>query len=104
MIPEIILFATSEFVWEEEAIRGKDAVGISAGQNYLFDHVSVSWGRDGTVDINGSGVDNITLQDCIVAQGLHSHSTGGLMQSGKTSVIRCLYTDNHTRNPKVKGG
>ncbi len=82
---------------------GKDAVGISAGQNYLFDHVSVSWGRDGTVDINGSGVDNITLQDCIVAQGLHSHSTGGLMQSGKTSVIRCLYTDNHTRNPKVKG-
>lgn len=82
---------------------GKDAVGISEGQNYMFDHVSVTWGRDGTVDINGSTIDNITLQDCIVGQGLQTHSTGGLMQSGKNSVIRCLYTDNHTRNPKVKG-
>ena len=82
---------------------GKDAIQISAGQNYIFDHVSVSWGRDGTVDINGSGIDNVSLQDCIVAQGLHSHSTGGLVQSGKTSIVRCLYIDNHTRNPKVKG-
>lgn len=81
----------------------KDAIGISGGQNYIFDHVSVSWGRDGTVDINGTGIDNITLQDCIIAQGLHSHSTGGLMQSGKASVIRTLYIDNHTRNPKGRG-
>lgn len=82
---------------------GKDAVGISAGQNYIFDHVSISWGRDGTVDINGTGIDNITLQDCIIAQGLDTHSTGGLMQSGKASVIRTLYIDNHTRNPKGRG-
>ncbi len=82
---------------------GKDAVGISEGQNYILDHVSVSWGRDGTIDINGSGIDNITIQNCIIAQGLHSHSTGGLMQSGKASVLRTLYIDNHTRNPKGRG-
>ena len=82
---------------------GKDAIGISANQNYIFDHVSVSWGRDGTLDINGTGIDNITIQNCIIAQGLHSHSTGGLMQSGKASVIRTLYIDNHTRNPKGRG-
>lgn len=84
---------------------GKDAVGISGGQNYLFDHVSISWGRDGTLDVNGSGVDNLTFQDCIIGQGINNsnHSTGGLMQSGKWSMIRSLYIDNKTRNPKARG-
>ncbi len=84
---------------------GKDAVAISAGTNYIFDHVSVSWGSDGTFDVNGSGIDNITLQDCIIGQGINNrnHSTGGLMQSGKWSVIRSLYHSNKTRNPKARG-
>ncbi len=84
---------------------GKDAVGISAGTNYLFNHVSVSWGRDGNVDINGSGIDNITLQDCIISQGINNsnHSTGGLMQAGRFSIIRTLWIDNKTRNPKGRG-
>ncbi|MBN2214003.1 MAG: RICIN domain-containing protein [Bacteroidales bacterium] len=84
---------------------GKDAIGISDGQNYIFDHVSVSWGRDGTFDINGSAIDNITIQDCIIAQGVNvdNHSTGGLMQSGKLSLIRTLFIDNKTRNPKARG-
>lgn len=84
---------------------GKDAIGISAGQNYIFDHVSVSWGRDGTLDVNGSGIDNLTFQDCIISQGINNtnHSTGGLMQSGKWSMIRSLYIDNKTRNPKARG-
>ncbi len=83
----------------------KDALGISDGQNYIFDHVSISWGWDGTVDVNGSNIDNITFQDCIIGQGIDivGHSTGGLMQSGKWSMIRSLYIDNETRNPKGKG-
>lgn len=84
---------------------GKDAVAISEGQNYMFDHVSISWGRDGTLDVNGTGVDNLTFQDSIIGQGINNsnHSTGGLMQSGKWSVIRSLYIDNKTRNPKARG-
>ena len=84
---------------------GKDAVGISEGQDYIFDNVSISWGRDGTLDVNGSGVDNLTFQDTIIGQGINNsnHSTGGLMQSGKWSVIRSLYIDNKTRNPKARG-
>lgn len=84
---------------------GKDAVGISDGQNYIFDHVSISWGRDGTLDVNGSNIDNLTFQDCIISQGINNsnHSTGGLMQSGKWSMIRSLYIDNKTRNPKARG-
>jgi len=83
----------------------KDALGISDGQNYIFDNVSISWGWDGTVDVNGSNIDNITFQDCIIGQGIDivGHSTGGLMQSGKWSAIRTIYVDNETRNPKGKG-
>ncbi len=84
---------------------GKDALSISDGSDYLFDHVSISWGRDGTLDINGDDIDNITFQDCIVSQGINNlnHSTGGLMQSGSWSMIRSLYIDNKTRNPKARG-
>lgn len=85
----------------------------------MFDHISVSWGRDETFSINGdvshvneylllssyaSQVTNVTIQDSIIAQGLETHSCGGLMQTdGGVSLIRNLYIDNKTRNPKVKG-
>lgn len=83
---------------------GKDAISISDNQdNYIFDHVSVSWGLDGTFDINTSS-DNITLQDCIIGQGinLENHSTGALIQCGPISIIRTLWIDNKTRNPKIR--
>jgi hypothetical protein len=69
----------------------------------VFDHVSTSWGRDETFSINGD-VSNVTISDSIIAQGLETHSCGGLIQtSGGVSIIRSLYIDNKTRNPKVKG-
>lgn len=80
-----------------------DAVTIAKGHDMIFDHVSISWGRDGTFDLNGD-VKNVTIQNTIIAQGLQPHSTGGLIQpTGGVSILRCLYIDNHTRNPKVKG-
>lgn len=86
---------------------GKDTVGISRGHDIIFDHVSLSWGRDGNYDLNpdsGYEIKNITLQNSIVAQGLQTHSTGGLMDvKGGSSIIRTLYIDNHTRNPKARG-
>ena len=83
----------------------KDALAVSGGTDYMVDHVSISWGRDGTLDVNGTGVDNLSFQDCIISQGINydNHSTGGLMQSGKWSMIRSLYIDNKTRNPKARG-
>jgi autotransporter-associated beta strand protein len=82
---------------------GTDAVGIASGDSMIFDHVSASWGRDETFSVSGSP-SNITLQDCIVGQGLLVHSAGGLMQTdGGVSVFRTLYADNWMRNPKVKG-
>ncbi|MDP0500109.1 MAG: Ig-like domain-containing protein [Verrucomicrobiota bacterium JB022] len=82
---------------------GTDAVGIASGSDMIFDHVSASWGRDETFSVTGSA-ENVTLQDCIVGQGLLTHSAGGLMEpAGPVSVFRSLYADNWMRNPKVKG-
>lgn len=85
---------------------GKDAITIASGSNMIFDHVSVSWGRDETFSISGSDVGNITIQNSIIAQGLETHSCGGLIQTSLgdgISLFRNLYIDNKTRNPKVKG-
>jgi Carbohydrate binding module (family 35)/Ig-like domain CHU_C associated/Secretion system C-terminal sorting domain len=85
--------------------NGKDALSISSGQNKIFDNVSISWGRDGTLDVNGTDIDNLTFQDCIISQGINisNHSTGGLLQDGRWSMIRSLYHSNKTRNPKARG-
>ncbi|MBS2099460.1 autotransporter-associated beta strand repeat-containing protein [Carboxylicivirga linearis] len=93
---------------EKYGDSGKDAVGIANGSNMIFDHCSVSWGRDETFSINwdgkGTEPNNITIQNCIVAQGLMSHSAGGLIQTnGGVTLYRNLYVDNDTRNCKIKG-
>lgn len=84
---------------------GKDAITIAEGENMIFDHVSVSWGRDETFSISGTAA-NVTIQNSIIGQGLETHSCGGLIQTpigSGVSLIRNLYIDNKTRNPKVKG-
>lgn len=83
---------------------GKDALGIANGNNMIFDHISVSWGRDENFSISGENPANITIQNSIIGQGLWSHSCGGLIQTDSgVSLYRNLYIDNQTRNPKVKG-
>ena len=87
-----------------------DASGISNGKNIILDHLSISWSMDEVFSINwdkrGIEPDSITLQNSIIAQGLHlyNHSAGGLIQTnGSVSIIKSLYASNKTRNPKVKG-
>ncbi len=93
------------FIRVREGINGDsgtDAMGIANGHDMIFDHVSVSWGRDETFSVSGS-ITNISIQSCVIAQGLQTHSAGGLIQAdGGVSILRCLYIDNDTRNPKVK--
>ena len=81
-----------------------DAVSIASGHDMIFDHITASWGRDETFSISGSDPGNITIQSSIISQGLQGHSAGGLVQTdGGVSILRTLYIDNDTRNPKVKG-
>lgn len=87
--------------------KDKDCAGIANGQNMIFDHCSFAWGQDETFSINpdgkGVGPDNITLQNCVIGQGLLDHSAGGLMQADYITLYRNLYIDNSTRNNKIKG-
>lgn len=86
--------------------NGKDCAGIANGTNMIFDHCSFAWGRDETFSINPDGkgdLHSVTIQNCVVGQGLMSHSAGGLMQADKISLIGNFYCDNSTRNNKVKG-
>ena len=86
---------------------GKDAAGVSdASHDLIFDHMSITWGRDENFSINSTTAKNITIQNSIIGQGLQNHSCGGLMQTDKengVTIFRNLYIDNKTRNPKVKG-
>ena len=85
---------------------GRDCAGVSNGTNMIFDHCSFAWGRDETFSINSDGkgaLGDITIQNCIIGQGLMSHSAGGLMQADNITLYRNFYCDNSTRNNKVKG-
>lgn len=92
--------------------EGKDAAGIAYGSNMIFDHLSVTWGRDECFSINGDPKKpadqprNITIQNSFIGQGLQPHSCSGLIQTtvnDGVTLYRNLYIDNKTRNPKVKG-
>ena len=88
--------------------KGKDAAGIANGKGMIFDHMSVAWGLDENFSINwdskGTEPGDITIQNSIIGQGIMTHSAGGLIQTNNgVSIIGCLYIDNSTRNPKVKG-
>nr|MDT0657182.1 cellulose binding domain-containing protein [Micromonospora sp. DSM 115978] len=81
--------------------QNRDGITIHEGSNQIFDHVSVSWGRDENFSINSST--NITVQNSIISEGLDPHSCGGLIQSDGVTLFQNLYAHNKTRNPKVKG-
>lgn len=94
-----------------EAGTREDTVNLSRGSNIMFDHMSVTWGVDETFSMNpatGQVIDNITIQNSVIAQGLDrlGHSAGGLMTLGegsRFSIVKSLFADNVTRNPKVRG-
>lgn len=88
----------------EVGTSGKDANGIADGHDMIFDHCSISWGRDETFSINAPDALNITIQNTAMCQGLLTHSAGGLIQTnGGVTLYRNLYADNGTRNNKLKG-
>lgn len=85
---------------------GKDCAGVAHGTDMIFDHCSFAWGLDETFSINSDNkgeLGRITLQNCVIGQGLMPHSAGGLIQADQITLYRNLYCDNSTRNNKIKG-
>ncbi|HEY0041483.1 MAG TPA: pectate lyase, partial [Flavisolibacter sp.] len=46
---------------------GVDANGLASGHDIIFDHCSVSWGRDENFSINSTTAQNITIQNSIMS-------------------------------------
>jgi len=90
----------------------------SASTNIIVDHCSFSWAIDGNVAISGNkqgeAPHNITLQWCLITEGLHKslhpqgqHSTAMLVAGQNVtqlSLLRNFFGNNDHRNPRITFG
>jgi len=75
-----------------------DSLDVMRGsKDVIIDHCSISWGTDE----NGSfyGNTNVTVQWCMIGEGLYPHSCGGLWGSDGSYHHNLIYSSG-TRNPK----
>lgn len=79
----------------------KGAINITNGRDMIFDHVSIEWGRWDCVQM--SGCTNMTMQDCIIGEGVPPQRFGAIVQSQNVTFFRNLWINNKSRNPKSKG-
>lgn len=81
---------------------GTKAVNITDGQNMIFDHVSVQWGRWDNFGITGTS-STVTLQNSIIGEGLNPQRFGSIVDSAHDiTIAHNLWIDNESRNPKFK--
>ena len=91
-----------------------DAITIASNgselNNIILDHCSVSWSSDENIGINGrnGGLKNVTVQNCIIGEGLKNHSMGLLVNKimngvgpDRVSVHKNLFVSNQERNPMI---
>jgi len=93
-----------------------DAMGGNGIGNIIYDHCSASWGLDEVMSmyrhVYNRRADghydklptvNITIQDCIFAEGLdlYNHAFGASIGGHHTLFARNLFASNISRNPSV---
>ena len=93
-----------------------DACGGNGLGNIIYDHCSASWGLDEVMSMyrhvyarkaNGHGEKlptvNITIQDCIFAEGLdlYNHGFGASIGGHNSLFARNLFANNISRNPSI---
>ena len=96
---------------------GTDAITIVPDgadiRNILIDHCSFSWASDENVGINALHwkIRNVTIQNCIIAEGLLDHSMGLLINRtmggggvDSLTIIQNLFAHNSERNPMIGAG
>ena len=83
--------------------RGKKSLGMDHASNIIIDHCSIEWGRWDDLGITVQSHD-ITVQDCLMAEGIHPQSFGALIDSvSHVTLSHNLWMSNESRNPKAKG-
>ncbi len=83
-----------------------DAIGMSTGHQFIFDHCSIEFGPYDNVDGVGDAthvMDSITFQNCLDANptgqqfGAHTESVGG-----QWAWFYNVFANSHNRNPLAK--
>jgi len=75
-----------------------DSLGVSApSSNVIIDHCSVSWSTD--ENLSSYPNDAVTIQWCMIGEGLFPHNCGGIWGSNTSYHHNLLYS-NGTRNPR----
>ena len=80
----------------------EDAISVSDSQNLIIDHCSASWAADENLSVTGVGTDRVTVQYCVIGEGLMDHSYGSLIgdDDGKVTYHHNFYISNRSRNPR----
>src|SRR5262245_54354058 len=81
------------------------SMGPRGGSDWIFDHVSTSWGIDENFSVYG--LPNVTVQWCIISEGLwqsnhpkQTHSMGGIRNGHDMTMHHNIFISNNDRNPK----
>lgn len=83
--------------------KGKCAVNLSGGNNMIFDHCSIQWGRWDCLGLT-KGSHDITFQYCIIGEGVDPQRFGSLSDDADNiTYSHNLWINNQSRNPKAKG-
>ncbi len=86
-----------------------DAVTIGTpSRDVILDHSSASWSTDECCTVSGAGIDNVTVQWCLIAESLNhgahhkgDHGFGSLVRcNGRVSFHHNLYAHHRTRSPR----
>ncbi|WP_158995654.1 polysaccharide lyase family 1 protein [Mucilaginibacter sp. L196] len=81
--------------------RGACVVVADSLDKLILDHISIEWGRWDNLHIKNST--NVTLQYCMVADGINPQRFGALLENPRfVTIHHCLWADNQSRNPKAK--
>jgi pectate lyase len=81
-----------------------DAIGIWDAKDVIVDHCSATWSTDECLSVTRDS-DRVTVQHCLIAEGLTKHSFGSIIASnrGAISYLGNLYANNIARNPRPGG-
>lgn len=93
----------------------RDGITIGGGEagNIVLDHLTIGWALDENVSITDAHVKDVTVSNCIIAEGLHKsihpkgpHSKGVMIgdNADRISIHHSLIAHNQDRNPYLKPG
>lgn len=89
------------------SLQGKDAIGITKGNDIIVDHCSASWSLDEILSASSKKptLTRVTVQWCFITEGLNPdhHGYGSLIRGtggAKYSYLHNLYAHNLGRNPR----